>query len=164
MIQGINLIFGIILAFCSHPLHVSFTNLEFNSSVERWEVSVKLFKDDFADDLKNMYAFETVISDEEKPGEKEYFQRYVEDCLNISFNNESIDVGSWNYEGRKVNFEAVWLNFSFEFDGLLKNVSIENRLMFDLFSDQKNLLIFTYLGEQRAYQFRHNKPDIEFSL
>jgi hypothetical protein len=164
MLNGINLIIGIVFASLIHPLHVSFTNLEFNEENQEWEITVKLFKDDFALDLKNMYGYSTVIEEDEKQGEGEYFRKYLEDCLEISYNNVPLKVKEWKYEGKKVNFEAVWLIYTFCYNEEISSVRIVNRLMFGLFDDQKNLLIFSYKGEQKAFQFRYKDAEIMFTL
>jgi len=36
----------------SHPLHLTFTNLEFNTQKSRWVITLKVFSDDFASNLK----------------------------------------------------------------------------------------------------------------
>lgn len=164
MLNLYNLIIGIVFASMVHPLHVSFTNLEFNEEDQEWELTVKLFKDDFALDLKNMYDYNILIEEDEKEGEAEYFRKYLEDCLEIGYNNEPMKAKEWKYEGKKVNFEAVWLNYRFNYNKEISSVRILNRLMFGLYDDQKNLLIFSYKGEQKAYQFRYKDAEIMFTL
>lgn len=158
------MILGVFLFTLSHPLHVTFTNVEYVDSSQKWEVSVKLFKDDFAGELNKHFGFVTTFNDSIDPGEEKFFRDYIDEYLMISFNGKDLDIDSWNYQGRNVNFEAVWLNFEFSREDDPVIVEVENRLMFNMFSDQKNLLIFTYKGKQKAYQFRHNKPRIDFSL
>lgn len=165
MALGINWIFSIIFIFISHPLHMSFTNIEYSASKQKWEVSVKLFKDDFAVEINKLYDVLVDIEDEgENQVDAACFQQFISDHFMLIINKDTIDVDSWEFLGKKLNFEAIWLKFSFEFQGIPKNIEIKNTLMFGLFQDQKNLLIFKYKNEQKAYQFRKNKPQIHFVI
>ena len=164
MMTGINLIAGIFFSLLSHPLHMSFTNIEYVDSLQRWEMSVKLFKDDFGDELLRMYGFEFAEDIADSTICEKVFRKYLNRSLILNFDNERIETNSWVYRGSKINYEAVWLNFYFSTDKMPKNIRIKNVLMFSLFNDQKNLLIFTYRGKQKAFQFKRKKPDIEFEI
>jgi hypothetical protein len=163
-ITGISLIAGVLFSILSHPLHLSITNLEYSEANQIWEVSIKLFKDDFGDEMKRLYG---INADFDKPDSKVdtlAYIDYVRDNFELRLNDKIIKVDDWSFQGKKVNFEAVWLNFSFYFDELPEKASIENTLMFRLFNDQKNLLIFTYKDIQKSFQFRHNKPKFKFDI
>lgn len=154
----------VFFSFLSHPLHLSVTNVEYSSNQGIWEVSVKLFKDDFGDEMKRLYGIDTDLDNAGSDVDSVAFRDYIRKNLEIIINGREIKVSDWEYEGKKVNFEAVWLNFSFEFNESPESVTISNTLMFSLFNDQKNLLIFTYKDEQKAFQFRHNKPKLRFDI
>lgn len=163
-ITVINLMAGVFFSLLVHPLHLSVTNVEFSESRELWEVSVKLFKDDFGDELKRLYGIETDFEGLESRKDSLAFKDYIRRNLEIEINGRKLRSEDWVYEGKKVNFEAVWLNFSFRFEDNPKAVTLINTLMFSLFNDQKNLLIFTYKDDQKAFQFRHNKPKLRFDV
>jgi len=149
----------------SHPLHMSFTNIEYNDSIQEWEVSVKLFKDDFADEMKRLYSVDIDI----EVGIVDSVQQkschsFISDYFDLRINDDVIGVDSWKYQGSKLNFEAIWLNYSFPYNEEPRDIEVKNTLMFSLFRDQKNLLIFTFNDFQKAWQFRHNKPQIHFKV
>ncbi len=161
----INWIFGVILILTSHPLHLSVTNIEYNDSINKWVVSVKLFKDDFADELYRLYQVDLDIDKESTGQEQEaYFRSFIADHFMLQINKDTIGVDTWEFTGRQVNPEAILLNYSFYYSDLPRDIYIENSLMFGLFPDQKNLLIFTFKDEQKAFQFRQNKPQIHFVI
>ena len=164
MVIGINLIAAIFFSLLSHPLHMSFTNIEYNESTQGWDLSVKLFHDDFGDELKRLYNLESILEDSVSQIESDVYGKYLSDVFSLKFDDVDIDIDNWTFEGKKLNHEAIWLNYSFYHDELPEKIRIKNKLMFGLFQDQKNLLIFTYKGKQKAYQFRHNKPEIEFEI
>ncbi len=165
MALGINWIFCFLFILTSHPLHMSFTNIEYSASKQKWEVSVKLFKDDFAVEMLRIYGVKLNIENEDEDQEKSaYFHRFISDHFMLKINEDTIGIDCWEFEGKKLNFEAIWLNYSFEFQDQPKDIEIKNTLMFGLFQDQKNLLIFKYKDKQKAYQFRRNKPQIHFVI
>jgi hypothetical protein len=143
---------------------MSYTNIEYVDSLKRWEMSVKLFKDDFGDELSRLYGMELMHDDILNTEAEGFFSKYLSENFVLQINEEIIESDSLKYEGTKMNFEAVWLNYSFINNDIPKFIKVRNKLMFGLFQDQKNLLIFNYKGKQKAFQFRHNKPDIEFEI
>jgi len=163
MVLWISWIFKVFFVLNSHPLHMSFTNVEYNESEQIWEGSVKLFKDDFADEMLRLYGEKLDLEGEKEDSvHAECFDLFISEYLEISINEDVIDQETWKYEGRRLNFEAIWLNYSFTYSEVPKIVKLRNTLMFSLFNDQKNLVIFNYKGKQKAFQFRQNKPEIEF--
>jgi len=165
MALWINTIFGFLFVLTSHPLHMTFTNIEYIETRQKWEVSIKLFKDDFGDELKRLYGVDIDFEKlEDDPERAVYFQRFVSDHFSLQINNAKIGIKDWKFIGEKINYEAVWLNYAFTFNDLPKSIEIRNSLMFGLFRDQKNLLIFNYKDRQKAFQFRHNKEKIAFEL
>ena len=127
-------------------------------------MSVKLFKDDFGDELSRLYGMELMHDDTLNTEAECFFSKYLSENFVLQINEEIIESDSLKYEGTKMNFEAIWLNYSFINNDIPKFIKVRNKLMFGLFQDQKNLLIFNYKGKQKAFQFRHNKPDIEFEI
>jgi len=164
MLTGISLFAGVFLSILSHPLHLSISNVEYTGTNGVWEVSIKLFQDDFGDELTKRYGIDSDFNSPDRPIDSISYKSYVKDNFELRINNSLLSVGEWKYAGKKVNFEAVWLNFTFNFEERPKSVTIENTLMFDLFDDQKNLLIFTFDDQQKSFQFRHNKPKHRFVI
>lgn len=162
---SINWIYGLILFLTSHPLHLSFTNIEYSDSKNIWEITVKLFKDDFTDELKNLYGVDINLETDNFSTEQEaYFHTFISDHFKLQFDKDTIYVDSWKFTGVKQNFEAIWLNYSFHSPGQPSEVYIENTLMFNMFQDQKNLLIFSDGINQKSFQFKKNNSQIHFKL
>lgn len=164
MTIGINIIIGIFFSFLTHPLHMSFTNIEFVDSLQRWELTVKLFKDDFGDELSRLYGFEIDEERIDSTSAEAVYRKYLNRYLKVKFDDTRIETNSWVYLNEKENFEAVWLNFYFKHDKIPRSINVRNELMFSLFNDQKNLFIFSHGGKQKAFQFHRKKAEIEFEI
>ncbi len=149
----------------SHPLHLSFSNLEFNDKEQRWELIVKIFWDDLEDSVKERTGVDLgLTSGKVHPEAFDIMKGWLTDRLVIHFNQQAIDSDAWISQGWELKEEAVWMRFAFRYDRTVRRVRIRNTILFDYFSDQKNLLIFTQGKHQKAYQFKHGKPEVQFSL
>ena len=142
-----------------HPLHVSMTNLDYNPGDETCIVSVKVFSDDFAAILRKKYGSELLKErDTIRKEDATIFNLYIQENLRISLNGELVSTNSWRMDSVKNNYEASWLYYSFEFGELLQEVSIRNTIFFDLFNDQKNLMVIGNGKKEKALQFTIRKP------
>jgi hypothetical protein len=149
----------------SHPLHLSFTNLEYKTGGARWELTVKIFSDDFADALR--LAQVQVIETESKPDSPEVISRltdWVGSQLKIWFDGREIPAEKWTLKGWKNKEAAVWMTFIFQEAMPVNEVRITNRLLLDLYPDQKNLFIFTMGQIQSSHEFNGKKREASIIL
>ncbi len=143
-----------------HPLHISFTNLEYQADKSRWEVTFKVFSDDFANSLKLSSGFEGEIPRKTKSLEfKDIIVNWLTPLFAVSFDDREILISGWIFEGLRIQEDATWLTFSFSAPLPVHGVKIRNTIHFDIFADQKNLFIFTMGRFQSAFQFRHKEAE-----
>jgi hypothetical protein len=144
-----------------HPLHISFTSLDINREAALGILSVKVFSDDFADRLGLDHAnFALMENDTLTMKDKAIFLPYLAENLQIRLDGELKALYHWSLDSIKNNFEASWLYFSLELNQVVKEVSVRNTIFFDVFNDQKNLLILSNDGIEKAYQLSRKKPVI----
>jgi len=67
-----------------HPIHVSVCNLELNET--KSTVSFKLFKDDFALVLKNLYNEDVILENADEKKNSEIINRYINSCFQVNVN------------------------------------------------------------------------------
>jgi len=128
-VKGLILICMLLMAggFWSHPLHLSFTNLEYKTGASRWELTVKIFSD-------------------------------------VWFDEREIPAGTWTLKGWKNKEAAVWMTFTFQEAMPVNQVRITNRLLLDLYPDQKNLFIFTMGQIQSSHEFNGKRTEAVITL
>ncbi len=144
-----------------HPLHISFTSLDINGEASVGRLSVKVFSDDFADRIRLDHTnFALIENDTLNIKDKAIFLPYLAENLQIRLNGELKALDNWCLDSIKNNFEASWLYFSLDLDKVVKEISVRNSILFDVFNDQKNLLILSRDDEERAYQLSRKKPVI----
>lgn len=145
-----------------HPVHVSVTSVEYHINTDSVSVTIKLFKDDFANLLLNKYN--TPLNYEEGLSEKtrEIINLYIKDQFKFAANNSEIEIPDFfNYT---FDFEAIWFYYSFATGKKVKKIKIMNQLMFDMFDDQKNLLIFKTANQEDGLLLDRQNPEASFQL
>ncbi len=141
----------------AHPIHLTVTNIECGQKKKLF-VSTRLFLDDFETilELKNNEQLNFGKSDE-NPNANKFVKAYFAENLTITINGKIVK--SKKYKLKSIKFEGsgtstvIWLYFEIPFKHKIREISITNKLMTDLYFDQKNLLIFTCQNEQHALEF-----------
>ena len=147
-----------------HPVHLSVTNIEYFNKGKYFEISVRLFLDDLEKNLdtKNNIVL-NIGKDNENKNADIYITNYVANNLTFTLNNKKITLDKYNLTKRKIEDLTIWLTFKIRYKPAFSQIKITNTLMFDLYPDQKNMLIFTIDNNQMAFDFNKNKQKIEFS-
>ena len=165
-----HLIFNLILfsflfaPIVKHPVHVSIANVEFNQETNVFDMSLKLFIDDFEAVIKHNYNVELNLSKENELKEYEkYINQYIQKQFAIRINN-SDKPQILIYKSKKINDLSLWLYFEFKAIDNIKTLKIDNNLMNDYYFDQTNLLIFTYRDFQHGYRFDYENTTVDILI
>ncbi len=151
------------LTFIFHPVHVSVTNIEYMESEKRFEVSFKLFYDDFETIILNKYNVQLFLGTEKRlENEDVYFLKYIKERFKLVADGEELEP---SFKSRRMNDDSIWLYFYFERITPAIKIEVKNSLMMDLFMDQKNLVIFKSKGLEKGYilKSKNDKIDIQLS-
>ena len=149
----------------SHPLHLTFTNLEFKTQNSHWELTIKIFSDDFATNLKMATGCETMSGNKSRNSETErILQKWLENRLQIWFDSKPVEIGTWKFEGIRVKEDASWLTYTFTAPVPSKEIRIRDTLLLDLYSDQKNLFILAMGQIQSAHEFKNKDQETVIKL
>jgi len=149
-----------------HPVHISVTNVDYNETEEEFNISIKLFADDFG---KIINKHNNVKLNLGKADENDmcniFINEYIQNHLALKINNNNIfkNIKLLNKEVR-LEENSVWLYYKIKFTSSAKKVYIVNDLLNDLYDDQKNLFIFTYKNIEEAYKFEKNNTKFEFLI
>ncbi len=134
-----------------HPIHVSVTNLEFQSENNTISLSFKVFTDDFQLLVNQLYDVQVDLSENGNYElHKEKIDFYFQEHFKIIFKGKEL---KFTNEGIKRNDEAVWFFYNIVTKKEVKTFVIKNSLMLDLYPDQKNLLILKKGKLEKGYQF-----------
>lgn len=140
----------------SHPLHLSFTNLEYKKAFSRWELTIKIFSDDFES--------ASSLNPDRSPATLKHLRTWLDKQLVIEFDNRIISSEFWKLKEWKTKEDATWITYTFTNDLPVKQVKVMNSLLLDLYADQKNLFIFTMGPIQSSHELTEKKRTALISL
>lgn len=134
----------------AHKFYVSVTNVEYSESDESLQIISRIFIDDLDNLLQTRYELDARLATEEEPAEADrYIERYFNSKFRVFVNGEERD---YTFLGKKYDKDLV-LCF-IEVSGVtrddLESVGLQNEILTDLFSEQKNLVHFKVLGKKRS--------------
>ncbi len=139
------------LMFLMHPIHLSITNISQVNDKNRFEVSVRLFRDDLEMIINHKYEQNIVLTDENISDVEEIFvNKYINDMLIFKEDDTLLDKKNISIEFDDLMIVASFiLNYSND----ISTLDVRNTLMMDAFRDQKNLLIINSNKKEKGYQF-----------
>ena len=149
------LCFAISTISAKHPTHMSVVNIELDSTNLQLNYSIRLFQDDINYLIASLYHEELFHSadtfDLEHNAQKleDYFiqqlKLYIEgQCLFPTL--VKLEFSEYEY----------WLFFKIKLNSISSKIEIENKILTDIYSDQINLLIFTYNKKEKGLTFDAN--------
>jgi len=160
-----NLLFILFYIFSplAHPIHVSMTNIEYNSKEKKYDIIFKVFTDDFDNNIKALYK--TSLNTEKTDENKEYeiiVSKYFNQFFKVKFDNK---IYKLTYISKKSNFESTWLNFTIKPLKInQKKIEITNNIMNQYYKDQTNLVIFTQNKFQKAFSMNIKDTLINYTI
>jgi len=143
-----------------HPFHVSICEMSYNEESNAFEISYRVFTDDFEEALaeyanKKMDLMREIETDEAKKNINAYLNHHLEIWVKdqkVQLNylgSEHVDDATWNYfESEKVNMEG--------------QVKVINNVLFEIFKDQMNLVHFEMNGKKSSFRFDRGNPEVVF--
>ena len=148
-----------------HPVHISFTTIEYFEADKKFKIMFKIFVDDFDLVLKLKYGKDLrLLEGRWEKGYPKTINNYIQEHFKIIIAGKNRTKSSLKYVSKEVKENAIWLNYELNYKPKGDTFNIQNTLMMDLYQDQKNLLIFAISGEQKGVQFdyKNTKQEIRF--
>ena len=145
-----------------HPLHVSTTEISFNTKEKSLEISCKLFTDDFEDALAKLYKVKTDLN---KPAMHkamdELIKKYLNTHLQFVVNGKTMEA---TYIGFEKDIEAT--NIYLEIDNVssLQKLSLSNTILFEMFDDQMNILHVEKASVRKSVRANYPNKDLSVSF
>ncbi|RZL46076.1 MAG: hypothetical protein EOP00_16115 [Pedobacter sp.] len=149
----ISLVFGSILpsrlmSERKHPLHVSTTEIEFNTKEKSLEISCRIFTDDFETVLAKQFKTKTDLT---KPSMQkamdELIKKYISAHLKLNINGKNATA---TYVGFEIDHEATNVYLEIANINSLQKINLNNSILYDLFDDQMNILHVQKQGARKS--------------
>ena len=135
-----------------HDLHVSMCELKYDDVSSSFQVSLKIFIDDLDKGvIKEGYPALNLGSGKESELTDEHLISYIDKYFSIEIDGKKL---SPTFIGKELSddYQAVWcyIEFPAEISKAQKCV-LTNRILLDIFSDQRNIMDIRMNSTQKAY-------------
>lgn len=121
-----------------HKFYLSLTDIVYDQKEERLKITCDVFVDDFENLLETRYQrnFLLVKSDEYDYTER-FIKKYLADKFSIRLNGNKEEI---KYLGKEYNDDKLRFYLYVEEVTPFKKIQISNKILMDLFEDQKNMV------------------------
>lgn len=133
----------------NHEYYVSVTEVEYAKDEQALQIISQIFIDDFETLLRKRYD-EHLTLDIEGESDKvdTYMSRYLTDKLKIIVNG---DIVNFKFIGKEYKEDITYCYLEIENVSNIKSVEITNQILFDVFSDQQNIVRLKLLGKNKSF-------------
>lgn len=134
----------ILLAFLwLHPIHISVMNIEFDQRAQSLEITQKVFIDDLEDVLEERHQLRLRLgTPNEHPRADELIEAYFHEHVWLKDENGRRMKGM--FLGKESDLESVWIYVEVTQVTQLEELTVQNTLLMDWFTDQSNIVRFKY--------------------
>lgn len=143
-------IYWVQLLGTKHEFHTSITQLEYNQSQKIYEVSIRLFTDDFEKTLGRLAKIPKLKLTDNDPYD-ELVSNYLQKHLLIS--NAAKQAYKLKYIGKENEDIATWVYFELAPEALKAGNQISQTALMEEFSDQINIVNILNQGQKKSFIF-----------
>ncbi len=146
-----------------HPVHVSFTNVEYLKEEKELSISFQLFTEDFELLFDHLYEADFDLTRRESVVK---YQKEIDQYFNDHFRLKYDDLDlTLENKDIKATDEFTWFYYQVHLQKHLPDeIVVYHSVLLDFFIDQKNLLIIKNGNFEQGHQFDIRKKEILISL
>jgi len=132
-----------------HKYYVSVTEIEYVKKDNALQIISQIFIDDFEKLLRERFDESIILAPDNKPQLIErYMQRYLEDKLKFKVNGKAVN---FKFIGKEYKDDITYCYLEIENISEIKSLSVTNKILFDVFPDQQNIVRLKLLNKNRSF-------------
>ena len=145
-----------------HPLHVSVTEINHNAADKTLEISCKLFTDDFEKVLGQNYKTSVdLINPPDRAAMEKLVSQFIRQHLVLKIDDKLVQLAYLGYERDN---DAIYSYFQVENLPAVKKIGVTNSIMYELFTDQINLMHVSVGGKRKSTKLDYPEKETVFSF
>lgn len=153
-----NLIIGILLISLTasrqaHDFHASITQMVYNQKEKTFEISIRIFTDDFEKALSA--ASNTKIRLAANDKNDALIEKYVH--AHFGYVNAHKQPIAIRYIGHEIEADANWLYLEMPYTESLIGGMLKQNALMELFDDQVNMINIQYQNQKKTFVFRKSQ-------
>ncbi|TYA84110.1 DUF6702 family protein [Seonamhaeicola marinus] len=132
-----------------HKYYISVTEINYVQEKQSVQIITRIFIDDFENLLRERYDDSITLDEEnESATTNMYITRYLSDKLKIKINgNASV----FKFIGKKYDLDVMKCYIEIENVEDIKSMEISNKVLFDMFDDQQNIIKTKIYSKQKSF-------------
>ncbi len=160
LLLSLKLLLILFFVYETHPFHVSICEMSYNGKTGCFEISYRIFTDDFEVALAGISKDKMdLLIDFESEKSKLLINDYLNQHFEIWIEGQKIAL---NYLGSEHVDDAIWNYLESEKIEFSSPIKIVNDVLFEIFSDQMNLIHLNKEDKKRSFRFDRDNPEVEF--
>ncbi|MFD2572477.1 DUF6702 family protein [Spirosoma soli] len=143
-----------------HDFHASVTQMQYNAKERVFEISVRVFTDDFEKALSEDSNTKVQLAVNDK--NDSLIEKYIRP--RFAYVNPQKQAKPINYVGHEIEADANWLYLEMPYTEPFRGGLLKQVVLMEMFDDQVNMVNITYQGQKKTFVFRKNQPiqDVSF--
>ena len=134
-----------------HDFHTSLTEINYNAKSGSLELSVRVFTDDLELALTNFNKGKLVKVEDSESIVNPLIEQYIRKNLALVSADKEVKFGK--FYGKEKEADATWIFLEIFDCKQLKNYTLYNAIMQEMFSDQTNLVNIIYGNQKKTIVF-----------
>ncbi len=135
-------------SFAIHKYYLSVTDITYNKEEGSLQMITRLFYDDLEDVLRQRYKEDLTVDETSNQEELDlYIKKYLNAKITIKVNDE---VKTLSYLGKEYEDDYVVCYIEITDVTSLTTLEIENTLLMDAYTEQKNMVHTDILGKKKS--------------
>ena len=132
-----------------HKYYISVTQIEYVGEKQSVQIISRIFTDDFEKVLRERYD-ESITLDANKNETliDSYIEKYLSEKIKIKIDGKDCQ---FKYLGKELDVDVVKVYLEIEGVKAISSFKITNKLLFDLFKDQKNMVKLNINSKKKSY-------------
>ncbi|HEY1056954.1 MAG TPA: DUF6702 family protein [Emticicia sp.] len=134
-----------------HAFHTSLTEIQYNAREKSLEITIRLFTDDLENALTKINNGKKVMIGGKNDNSDALLNKYIQQHFAIITPQKQKK--AINYLGKELEGDATWVYVEIPESQVMKDHTLYNDLMQEMFDDQTNLVNFFYAGSKKTFLF-----------
>ncbi len=138
----------------AHPVHITVVNIEPNASKAVFEVSFKIFTDDFEAAILKEQGIKTGLTSGIYINNIQgHIKSYLINNFKIKINQNEIPASKIKFVKFSIVDDATWVYMDYKISSNIKSLELYNNLLNSLYPDMTNLVIIHWGNNEQGFTF-----------
>ncbi|TXG38740.1 DUF6702 family protein [Seonamhaeicola maritimus] len=132
-----------------HKYYISVTQIEYIQEKQSVQIITRIFVDDFENLLRERYDESITLDDKNESRTTEmYIERYLSDKIKVKINGVESELV---FIGKEYDLDVVRCYLEIEDVEIIESFEITNKVLFDMFDDQQNIVKTKINSKQKSF-------------